>query len=104
MSESTRNLLVLKVATTPEVTLESVSGHLSAHIKGRMAAFDDATFKKLAHIERIKTVYKIASGNASAKSRKPVNGTNGTPGGREINETKTLEVQILGLIALRGAT
>ncbi|KAK5277173.1 hypothetical protein LTR20_010014 [Exophiala xenobiotica] len=106
VSESTRNLLVLKVATatTPDITLESVSKHVSTHIQGKECAFDDANFRKISDVERIRKVYKanLPTSTSSRKGGKPV--VNGTSGGREFDPIWSLERQILGLMALRGAT
>ncbi|KIX93218.1 uncharacterized protein Z520_11072 [Fonsecaea multimorphosa CBS 102226] len=104
VSESTRDLLVLKVATTPEVILESVAEHLSTHIQGQASAFDDAIFCKVADVDRIRKVYKLNSATSGGRSGKAVNGISGASSSASMDETKTLEVQILGLMALRGAT
>ncbi|EXJ66557.1 uncharacterized protein A1O5_10226 [Cladophialophora psammophila CBS 110553] len=104
VSESTRDLLVLKVATMPEVTLESVTQHLSTHIQGQPSTFDNATFRKVADMERIRKLYKLSSPTSGAGSGKAVNGIPSTDTSEGVDETKVLEVQILGLMALRGAT
>ncbi|OAP64107.1 hypothetical protein AYL99_00079 [Fonsecaea erecta] len=104
VSESTRDLLVLKVATTPEVTLDSVSQHLSTHIQGQESAFDDASFRKVADKDRVRKVYKLNSATSGGGSGKAVNGISGASSSEPIDEVKTLEAQILGLMALRGAT
>lgn len=98
MDDSTTNLLVIKVATTPEVTSASVGQHLSEHIKGTEIPFDDASFHDISDLNRIKKIYKIAPPAA----RKVGKQANGVPSG--INQTRNLEVQILGAMALRGAT
>ncbi len=96
---------MLKVATTPAVTLESVSEHLLSQIQGNESTFDDATFRKLADLERIKKVYKLGTSTPASRPRKAFNGNRTAANDREdVDETKDLEVQILGLIALRGAT
>ncbi|KIW30785.1 uncharacterized protein PV07_02486 [Cladophialophora immunda] len=104
VSESTSDLLVLKVATTPEVTIDSVTQHLSTHIQGQATAFDDAIFRKVADIDRIRKIYKLNSATSGGRSAKSVNGISGASSSEVVDETKNLEVQILGLMALRGAT
>jgi len=100
VSESTRNLVVLKVATTPDITLENVSQHLSTHIQGKECDFDDASFRKISDVDRIRKVYKANLPTSSSKGGKAVNGTSG----REFDPIWSLERQVLGLMALRGAT
>ncbi|EXJ61585.1 hypothetical protein A1O7_02013 [Cladophialophora yegresii CBS 114405] len=100
VSETTKNLLVLKVATSPEITLESVSQHLSANIKGQECAFSDAIFGKVADVERIRKVYKLRAATSPGRSTANANGDYGSSS----NGSEDLEVQILGLMALRGAT
>ncbi|KAJ9605698.1 hypothetical protein H2200_009547 [Cladophialophora chaetospira] len=104
VNEATKNLLVLKVATNAEITLDSVSSHLSASIKGQESTFDDATFRKVSDIDRIKKIYKLASATPKGQSSTTVNGDSGADGSSAFDETKQLEIQILGLMALRGAT
>lgn len=99
MSDTTTNLLVLKVATTPDVTQESVARHLSEHIKGTEVAFDNATIASFSDLNRIRKIYKIspaASGGVNGKA----NGTFDS----QSESLHDLETQILGLMALRGAT
>ncbi|KIW55243.1 hypothetical protein PV05_07538 [Exophiala xenobiotica] len=100
VSESTRNLVVLKVATTPDITLENVSQHLSTHIQGKECDFDDASFRKISDVDRIRKVYKANLPTSSSKDGKAVNGTSD----REFDPIWSLERQVLGLMALRGAT
>ncbi|OAL35371.1 hypothetical protein AYO20_05422 [Fonsecaea nubica] len=105
VGESTKDLLVLKVATTPEVTLESVTQHLTTHIQGKPSPFDDAGFRKVADIDTIRKVYKLNS--TVPGGRRPGNSISSGSGAKDsgsVDVTKNLEVQILGLMALRGAT
>ncbi|KAK4943381.1 hypothetical protein LTR10_017055 [Elasticomyces elasticus] len=106
VSETTKNLLVLKVATTPEITLDSVTQHLSSHIQGKECAFDDASFTKIADVDRLRKVYKLGAPQTSKGkgSGKAVNGITSTSQGTEDDTIQHLETQILGLMALRGAT
>ncbi|KAL2415495.1 EKC/KEOPS complex subunit [Exophiala dermatitidis] len=113
VTETTKDLLVMKVATTPQITLESVSQHLSTHIQGNEAPFDDATFQHTADFDRIRKVYKLSTLAPRTKKGRPIPKVDGTVNGDgalnngdtvDFNETKNLEVQILGLMALRGAT
>ncbi|KEF56617.1 uncharacterized protein A1O9_06806 [Exophiala aquamarina CBS 119918] len=98
VSETTGNLLVVKVATQAEITEESVTRHLSENIDGQEVAFEDASLRTICDTSRIKKLYKIASIPAR-KTDKQVNGE----AENNIDQTKNLEVQILGAMALRGA-
>ncbi|KIX08043.1 uncharacterized protein Z518_02698 [Rhinocladiella mackenziei CBS 650.93] len=109
ITETTKNLLVLKVATTPDVTHESVSSHLSTRIQGTECVFEDATIRKVSDLERIRKAYKLGSATNSAdKQANIVDGTMRGGSGKDVDDEQTrirnLEVQILGLMALRGAT
>ncbi|KAI1609496.1 kinase binding protein CGI-121-domain-containing protein [Exophiala viscosa] len=106
VSETTKDLLVLKVATTPQVTLDSVSQHLSSNIHGKECAFDDASFRKIADVDRLRKVYKLGAPQTSKGKggSKPVNGTTSTSQDKEVDTIRHLETQILGVMALRGAT
>lgn len=113
VSETARDLLVMKVAMTPQITLESVSQHFSTHIQGNEVPFDDATFQQTADFDRIRKVYKLSTLAPRTKKGGPVPKVDGAVNGdaaltngdkANFNETRNLEVQILGLMALRGAT
>lgn len=115
ISETTRDLLVLKVATSPEVTLESVGAHLAANVQGVECAFDDEVFRKVADVDRVRKVYKISSAAGSTrKGAKGVvdpleisgsnSGSGSGSGSGNSQDIDKLQVQVLGLMALRGAT
>jgi EKC/KEOPS complex subunit CGI121/TPRKB len=104
VSETTKNLLVLKVATSPDITLESVTRHLSANIKGRECVFDDATLGNVADLDRIRKVYKLGAAIPTGRSTTTMNGDSGSNLNKSVDESKALEVHVLGLMALRGAT
>ncbi|RMD42969.1 hypothetical protein DV735_g2140, partial [Chaetothyriales sp. CBS 134920] len=95
VQEDTKNIIVLKVATNPSITLDSVCAHLTSSIKGEERPFDDAVVQQCSDLTRIRKIYKLNAGG------KPVNGdAQGSSGAGTAN----LEHQILGLMALRGAT
>jgi EKC/KEOPS complex subunit CGI121/TPRKB len=99
VSETTTNLLVLKVATTPVVTYDSVSRHLSENIKGTKCAFEDDELQTMSDVARLKKVYKVILPNPG----KVVKTANGDLDGRS-EHMSTIEIQIIGTMALRGAT
>lgn len=89
IGDTTKDLLVLKVATSKDVTAEAVQKHLHEQVKGEEVALDDEQIRQLSDIGRIRKIYKLSSIlNASKQTTvDPVE----------------LETQILGLMALRGA-
>lgn len=91
---------MLKVATSPDITLGSVSQHLAAAVKGEACPFNDRTLKEMSDIARIKKVYKLTSTNPGTA------GPNGQKSGHayaQEEQERQLEAQILGSMALRGA-
>ncbi|KIW19011.1 hypothetical protein PV08_03301 [Exophiala spinifera] len=104
ISDSTRDLLVLKVATTPAVTQDSVSQHLSTHVRGKELPFDDATLRGFSDVDRVRKAYKVTVAQPSS-SGKGKAGKDAVANGTVIDSTSTnIERQVLGLMALRGAT
>ena len=98
IQEGTKDIIVLKVATDPSITLESVQSHLNSSIKGTESPFEDGVLQEASDLPRIRKVYKLHTGNP--RQGKLVNGDNQ----HHRNEHSELEPQILGLMALRGAT
>lgn len=82
-----------------EITQDSVTRHLSENIDGQEVAFENGSFWNICDTSRIKKIYKIPS-TPARKTDKQVNGEVEN----SIDQTKNLEVQILGTMALRGAT
>ncbi|KAJ5551548.1 hypothetical protein N7535_000508 [Penicillium sp. DV-2018c] len=89
ITDSTKDLLVIKVSVSPEITKESVAAHLGSSVQGTPVPFDDQTLSEVADINKIKKAYKLgalpspSSGNDEAKQR--------------------LEKSLLSAIALRGS-
>ncbi|KAE8146441.1 kinase binding protein CGI-121-domain-containing protein [Aspergillus avenaceus] len=95
ISDSTKDLLVVKVSTAPEITHESVAAHLAQSVEGTPAPFNDETLSRIADITKIKKAYKLGSLNVA-----PAGQTNGA----NDSGKKLLENSLLGAIAIRGAT
>ncbi|OJJ72807.1 hypothetical protein ASPBRDRAFT_176327 [Aspergillus brasiliensis CBS 101740] len=95
ITDSTKDLLVVKVSVTPEITHDSVAAHLGQHVEGTPVPFDDETLSKISDIAKIKKSYKLGALNTA-----PPNQANGTHDGG----MRRLELSVLGAIALRGAT
>lgn len=99
MSETTEDLLVIKVATQTQITQESVASHLGENIQAEEVIFEDASFQNISDVTRIKKIYKIAPPPAR-KGNKQID----SDAGITKDQINNLEVQILGAMALRGAT
>lgn len=74
--------------------------HLSENIQGDEITFEDASFQGISDINRVKKTYKIPPPPARKASKQ----VNGEPDQNNNDQTQILEVQILGAMALRGAT
>ncbi|KAL5361929.1 EKC/KEOPS complex subunit cgi121 [Aspergillus floccosus] len=94
ITDSTKDLLVVKVSVTPDITRESVAAHLAQSVEGTPVPFDDETLSGISDIAKIKKAYKL--GALSPAPSDKANGTNG--------EDRRLELSVIGAIALRGAT
>ncbi|KAI9894096.1 MAG: hypothetical protein M1814_004867 [Vezdaea aestivalis] len=87
ISDSTKHLLILKVATNPSISRQSVQDHLLTVVDGKPARFTDTELVQLADLAKICKIYKL-----------PLPPTKTQP-----DVIKDLEVSILGAMALRGA-
>ncbi|KAL4763974.1 EKC/KEOPS complex subunit CGI121/TPRKB [Aspergillus foveolatus] len=96
ISDTTTNLLVVKLSVTPDITHESVAAHLAQNVQGTPLPFDDNALSDISDYAKIKKAYKLGSLPSGPSSDQ----VNGTLGGKE----RQLELSVLGAIALRGAT
>ena len=81
---------------------EAIAQQLEWAVEGRSLDFDDATLSLLSDMTEIRKTYKL---NATPKSKAIDISEDGGQGQMDRNEERSeLEVAILGLIALRGAT
>ncbi|MCJ1442932.1 MAG: hypothetical protein MMC23_003429 [Stictis urceolatum] len=100
ISDQTRKLLVIKIASADYA--EAIAQQLEWAVEGRSLDFDDATLSLLSDMTEIRKTYKL---NATPKSKAIDISEDGGQGQMDRNEERSeLEVAILGLIALRGAT
>ncbi|GCB17664.1 EKC/KEOPS complex subunit cgi121 [Aspergillus awamori] len=95
ITDSTKDLLVVKLSVNPEITHDSVAAHLEQNVEGTPVPFDDETLSKISDVAKIKKAYKLGALNTA-----PPNQANGT----HDNGLRRLELSVLGAIALRGAT
>lgn len=98
IADSTKNLLVVKVSISPEMTHDSVAAHLESSIQGTAVPFNDKTFSGISDVNKIKKAYKLGaltfSGDKTDSSQ--VNSLHD-------DAKRRLEVSLLGAIALRGS-
>jgi EKC/KEOPS complex subunit CGI121/TPRKB len=105
LAEGTREIVVVKVGGEDGVSLEGIREFLAENVEGEEVEFNDENLGKVSNVERIRKIYKVSTGSKAIRT------INGSSNGSSANhadgpddETKFLETQILGAIALRGAT
>jgi EKC/KEOPS complex subunit CGI121/TPRKB len=106
IGDTTSDLLVIKVSTSPSVTSESVRTHLGNAIEGTCVDFSNENLHPASDLGKIRKAYKVTSNMSPKDQSKPskpqVNGLDGID--PAFKEKKELEIALLGAIALRGAT
>ncbi|KPI42543.1 EKC/KEOPS complex subunit [Cyphellophora attinorum] len=95
VGDATKNLIVVKVAEAADLTQDQVAEHLSANVKGEEVVFREEALEGISDIARIRKIYKLPAPSAS----KATNGVHPSA-----SDLEHLEAQILGAMALRGAT
>ena len=99
---------MIKVGTAPDITRESVERHLNAVIEGRAVEFSDEELQRIVDLARVRKIYKLNSTGAKGKNSKAQTGeegSNAVVGNKQgDSDMKALEVAILGMMALRGAS
>ncbi|EER29557.1 hypothetical protein D8B26_003881 [Coccidioides posadasii str. Silveira] len=105
ISESTRDLLVVKVSTAPEITHESVSKHLEHNVKALPCPFTEESLASMTDRARLMKVYKFGSVGADTFKRldEVEQGKNGSETTKEAAR-KHIDMLLMGAIAIRGAT
>ncbi|KAJ5751852.1 hypothetical protein N7520_008769 [Penicillium odoratum] len=98
IADSTKDLLVVKVPVSPEITHDSVAAHLETSILGNSVPFDDQIISEISDITKIKKAYKLGALPTPGAKADPKQ-VNGTPD----DSKRRLELSILGAIALRGS-
>ncbi|KAJ5933916.1 hypothetical protein N7454_006245 [Penicillium verhagenii] len=98
ISDSTKDLLVVKVAVSPEITYDSVARHLETSIQGISVTFDDQSISEISEFAKIKKAYKLGA-LPTPQAKTDAKEANGTPD----DAKRRLELSILGAIALRGS-
>ncbi|KAL9641295.1 MAG: hypothetical protein Q9204_000144 [Flavoplaca sp. TL-2023a] len=117
VSPTTTSLCAIKLSTAPSVNATTVQQHLSESIQGDAVPFNDAEIAHFTDIGKVRKAYKLV--DAGKQPRKPkskglrvrdaqsqdknVNSVHGDSRCAEA-ERRDLEIMVLGLMALRGAT
>ena len=97
ISDTSTTIVVLKVSDEESVdegdrhSRKSVEEHLKANVEGEEAGFTDEWFQDVGDIEKVRKNYKVVK-----QQKKGVRD--------ERDERMDVEVQVLGAMALRGAT
>ncbi|KKZ63935.1 hypothetical protein EMCG_01746 [[Emmonsia] crescens] len=104
LTDATKDLLVVKVSVSPEVTHESVAQHLEKVIEGISLHFDDENLHLVSDLNKIKKAYKLGSGNVKSAPKAEVGKGSQNDFNKSVgSESRDLERTILGLMALRGS-
>ncbi|PGH05818.1 hypothetical protein AJ80_08266 [Polytolypa hystricis UAMH7299] len=104
ITDATKDLLVVKASTAPEITHDTVAQHLEKAIEGIPCEFNDENLHATSRYDEIKKIYKLNSMNVKLP-HKPDGVSVGPAAGsaEEIDGLRRIETSILGSIALRGA-
>lgn len=82
---------------TPDITHDTVAGHLGEVIEATPLPFDDETLTTLSNVSKIRKVYKLGPASTAATTPSHISGAGD-------HEKKGLEACLLGAMALRGAS
>ncbi|KAJ5735463.1 uncharacterized protein N7483_000588 [Penicillium malachiteum] len=99
ITDSTKDLLVVKVSVSSEITHDSVAAHLESSVVGTSVPFDDQSLSEISDITKIKKAYKL--GALPSFGTKIDRAQTKAPTDDDVK--RRLELSILGAIALRGS-
>ncbi|KAJ5327103.1 hypothetical protein MYU51_008379 [Penicillium brevicompactum] len=97
ITDSTTDLLVIKISTSSEITHETVASHLANSVQGTPVNFDDQILFELADFTKIKKAYKLGALPSPSKAADQVTSP------ENIETKQRLEKSLVGAIALRGS-
>jgi EKC/KEOPS complex subunit CGI121/TPRKB len=103
VSDTTKSLVVVKVPTDPGITHDSIESHLSEVVKGTPLPFEDSSFNGISDLPKIMKAYKLSQPSLS-KGKSSQSAIASSDGLQAPDERHELEVSVIGLMALRGAT
>jgi EKC/KEOPS complex subunit CGI121/TPRKB len=99
LTDSTKNLLVVKASVTPDITRDSVAEHLGKVIEATPIPFKDETLATISDVGKIRKAYKVGS----TPTRFVATAADLSAGTLDHNK-RYLQACILGAVALRGAS
>ena len=106
IGDTTKDLLVVKISTSPPLDFEGVGEHLRSSIRGFPVDVNDENLRSVSDTLKIKKAYKLATTALSKSGGKSdlqhVNGEIESIGKHE--KRRHMETSVLGAVALRGAT
>jgi EKC/KEOPS complex subunit CGI121/TPRKB len=104
-------LKTTNTASANSLTAASIQAHLQENIQGEQIEFSDENLRASVDVARVKKVYKLnaaggggGGGKKAGKGKGDANTLNGVHASSLGDERKELEIQVLGIMALRGAT
>ena len=87
-----------------DATANTVSGHLNRVIEGTPNPFDDGELRGITDVGKLRKSYKLNAPSKSSSQRSISKKDDADKTKDDEHERRELEVSILGLMALRGAT
>lgn len=96
--------MVVKLAVSSDVTADTVSRHLNDVIEGTLSPFNDGELRGITDIGKLRKNYKLKVPSKSNSQRSISEKEDTDNVENDEFERQELEVSILGLMALRGAT
>lgn len=96
VQDTTKDLVVLKVAQHDDFTAATVTDHLDSAVQGTRVPLTDQHLSQLCDLSRLRKTYKLGP----KQQNKGANGNH--PSAQD--EISVLEPQVIGTMALRGAT
>ena len=80
------------MCTDPLITSEAVEEHLRANIEGEQVVFNEDNLARMTDVAKVRKAYKLGPRPTTAESA------------QSNEELRNMEVIVLGMMALRGAT
>lgn len=83
----------MKLGSSPDITADSVAKHLESGVEGTWTEFNDAVLSEISDVPKIKKIYKLQDPTNRGRKDDDV-----------VVDKAEMEVAVLGLMALRGAS
>ena len=103
VSDTSKSLVIVKIPTDSSITHDTIESHLQEVVKGTPLSFEDSSFEGISDVPKIMKAYKLSQlPQVKGKSSPSAIGSSDRILAAE--ERHELEVSVIGLMALRGAT